>query len=91
MSDTAITVADAARDFLRVLDMVEQKREPAILVRDGKPVATLNPILEPAQNCRELAERWSRLEKLPLEEGQAFADDLERSRANLPTLRAAWD
>ena len=44
MSDTSISVADAARDFLRVLDMVEQKREPAVLVRDGKPVATLTPM-----------------------------------------------
>ena len=91
MSDTAISVADAARDFLRVLDMVEQKREPAVLVRDGKPVAILNPILEPARNCRELAERWSRLEKLPPEEGQAFADDLENGRANLPTVKPAWE
>jgi antitoxin (DNA-binding transcriptional repressor) of toxin-antitoxin stability system len=91
MSDTAISVADAARDFLRVLDMVEQKREPAVLVRDGKPVATLNPILGPAQSCRELAERWPKLDKLPLEEGKAFADDLERSRANLPTLKPAWE
>jgi antitoxin (DNA-binding transcriptional repressor) of toxin-antitoxin stability system len=91
MSDTAISVADAARDFLRVLEMVERKRETAVLVRDGKPVATLNPILEPAQTCRELAERWSKLEKLAPEEGQAFADDLERGRANLPTLKPAWD
>jgi hypothetical protein len=91
MSDTAISVADAARDFLRVLDMVERKRETAVLVRDGKAVATLNPILEPAQNCRELAERWSRLDKLPIEEGQAFAEDLESSRATLPTLKPEWE
>ena len=91
MSDTAIPVADAARDFLRVLDLVERKRETAILTRDGKPVATLNPIPEPAQSCAELVERWSKLEKLPAEEAQSFADDLEHSRASLPPLKPAWD
>jgi len=91
MSDTAIPVADAARDFLRVLDLVERKRETAVLIRDGKPVATINPIPEPAQNCRQLAERWSKLDRLPAEEARAFAEDLERSRANLPGHKPAWD
>jgi hypothetical protein len=91
MSDTAIPVAEAARDFLRVLDLVERRRETAVLVRDGKPVATLNPIPEPAQNCRQLAERWSKLDRLPPEEARDFAEDLERSRANLPALKPAWD
>lgn len=88
---SAIPVAEAARDFLSVLDMVERKRETAVLVRDGKAVATLNPIPEPAQTCRELAERWSKLDRLSYEEGREFADDLEQSRATLPPLKPAWD
>ena len=91
MSDTAIPVAEAARDFLRVLDLVERGRETAVLIRDGRPVATLNPIPEPAENCGELAERWSKLDRLPADEAQAFAEDLERSRASLPTPKPAWD
>jgi len=91
MSDIAIPVADAARDFLRVLEMVERRRETAVLIRDGKPVATLNPVPAPSPNCGDLAERWSKMEKLPAEEGQAFADDLENSRASLPALKPAWD
>lgn len=79
MSDIAVPVADAARDFLRVLDMVERKRETAVLIRDGKPVATLNPLPMLSPTCGDLAERWSKMEKLPSEGAQAFADDLDRT------------
>ena len=91
MSETAIPVADAARDFLRVLDIVERKREPAVLVREGKAVATLNPVPEAANNCAELAERWMKLDRLAPEEGESFAADIERSRANLPAPKPGWD
>ncbi|MBM3841409.1 MAG: hypothetical protein FJ398_26360 [Verrucomicrobia bacterium] len=44
-----------------------------------------------ALTCGELADRWARLEKLPLEEARAFADDLDQARTNLPPLKATWD
>jgi hypothetical protein len=53
------------------------------LLDSGKPSA--------ARNCSELADRWSTLDKLPLDEANAFAADIDQSRANLPSLRAAWD
>jgi hypothetical protein len=43
------------------------------------------------RTCAELAERWAGLEKLPLEEANAFADDIESARAKLPSLKPAWD
>lgn len=91
MSDTAIPVAEAAKDFLRLLDWVERKHESAILVREGRPVATLSPLPSPALTCAALADRWPTLDKLPPEEAKAFADDLERARASLPPLSPAWD
>ncbi len=45
----------------------------------------------PSRTCGELAERWSALEKLPLNEASAFADDIEQARAILPPLKSAWD
>jgi len=45
----------------------------------------------PARTCGELAESWGRLEKLPLDEANAFADDIEQSRASLPPLKSSWD
>jgi len=44
-----------------------------------------------ANTCGELAERWSGLKTLSLDEANAFADDLEQARASLPPLKSAWD
>ena len=91
MSETAVPVAEAAKDFLRLLDWVERQHESAILVREGRPVATLSPLPSAALTCAELADRWPKLHKLPPDEANAFADDLEHARASLPPLKAAWD
>ncbi|HEX4264985.1 MAG TPA: hypothetical protein VH597_11645 [Verrucomicrobiae bacterium] len=91
MSETTIPVAEAAKDFFRILDLVERQHQSAVLVRDGKPVATLNPILSSALNCEELAARWEKLEKLPPDDALAFADDIEQSRNTLPPVKPVWD
>jgi hypothetical protein len=84
-------LAEAAKDFQGLLARVERERESAVLVREGNPVSTLNPLPTAAVTCAELAERWPKLEKLPPEEAEAFADDVEKARAKLPPLRPAWD
>lgn len=91
MSETAITVAEAARDFLGLLQRIETRQETAILVRDGQPVAMLSPCTRPAATCEELASRWSQLARLTPDEAEAFARDLEGARTSLPPLKAAWD
>jgi hypothetical protein len=45
----------------------------------------------PAISCGELAERWVLLEKMPQQEADAFARDVEESRRNLPPPTSAWD
>lgn len=90
MSETAITVTDAARDFLRLIEQLEKTHESAVLVRDGQPVARLVPCSKPASSCEELAERWSLQDRLSAEEADAFADDLEKARRDLPSLKPAW-
>jgi len=91
MSETTIPVAEAAKDFLRVLERVERKGEPTVIVRDGKRVATLSPLPAPALTCAELADRWPNLERLAPDEANAFADDIEQARASLPPIKPAWD
>ncbi len=91
MSENTIPVAEAVKDFLRVLDRVESLREPATLVRDGRPVAKVIPLPQPAGTCAELASRWEKIPKLSPDEAEAFASDIERARASLPSLKRAWD
>jgi len=91
MTEIAITVAEAAKDFLAVLARVESQKEPAVLLREGKPIARIVPYYAPAANCEELASIWENLEKLPFDEAEAFADDLEDSRKKLPAIKVAWD
>lgn len=91
MSQIAIPVTEAAKDFLRVVEEVERKREPAVLTREGRPVATLNPVPSVARTCAELAARWREVERLPEDEASAFASDLELARATLPPIKPAWD
>jgi antitoxin (DNA-binding transcriptional repressor) of toxin-antitoxin stability system len=90
MNETAIPVAEAAKDVLKLPDLVERQRESAVLTREGKPVAIINPVPAPALTGAELAERWRKMEKLPPEEANPLADDLEAARRHLPPLKSAW-
>jgi hypothetical protein len=91
MSESSISVADVAKDFLGLLDRGKRGREAAVLLRESKPVATLSPLPMAAATCSELAERWPSLAKLSPEEACAFAADIEGARAALPPIKPAWD
>jgi|GEM_PF-928023 len=45
----------------------------------------------PAKTGAELAARLAAIKKLPPEEAEAFARDIEEARASLPPLKSAWD
>jgi len=91
MRETTILSDDVAKDFLRVLERVERNGEAAVIMRDGKRVATLSPLPAPAMTCAELADRWPNLERLAANEANALADDIEHARDSLPPVRPAWD
>ena len=91
MNETAISATDAAKDFLRLLELVEDRGESAVILREGRPIATLSPMPRVAMTCTELAERWPQMERLSPDEANAFADDLEEARATLPPPKSAWD
>ena len=52
---------------------------------------TAIPVAGPALTGAELADRWEKMDKLPPDEANAFADDLEAARRHLPPLKSAWD
>jgi len=52
---------------------------------------TAIPVAGPALTGAELAERWEKMDKLPPDEANASADDLEAARRHLPPLKSAGD
>jgi len=75
---------DNGRVRAREPEALPAKARALLTVLDSSAAAT-------ALTCGELAERWAGWEKLPTEEADAFADDIERARASLPSLKPAWD
>ena len=62
------------------------------LPANGRGLLTLlDSGMAPVATCGELSDRWRQFEKLPAAEANAFADDIEKSRASLPPLKSAWD
>jgi hypothetical protein len=57
---------------------------------DGSSPTTLKHP-SPAKTSAELAEYWSKLDRLPPDEANAFADDIEAAHRSLPPLKSAWD
>jgi len=44
----------------------------------------------PALTSAELAVHWEKMDKLAPDEANAFANDIEAARRNLPPLKPAW-
>lgn len=55
------------------------------------PVATLYPVPDFPLTSAELEARWEKLDRLPPDEANTFADDLEAARRQLPPLNSAWE
>ena len=85
-------VADAARDFLRILERVESTHEPTLLVREGRPVAQIVPVPDSTlHDYQKAISLWEERHRLESEEARTFADDLALIRANQAPLKSPWD
>ena len=92
MNEGFVTVAEAAKDFVAVLERIERTGSAATLMRGGKAVAKIVPVLEgPSSTVEDLIRRWAAIERLPSDEAEAFAADLEKIHADQPPLKSAWD
>ena len=86
-----VTVTEASRGFADLVNRVFYRRESAVLMRGGKPVAKIVPVDEPAKTGGELASLSPDLPHLDLVEAEAFAHDLEGFRSALPLPASKWD
>jgi antitoxin (DNA-binding transcriptional repressor) of toxin-antitoxin stability system len=88
MNTTTLTIAEAARN----LSALVRRGHRTVLVEDGKPVAEIVPIETPAvaNTCAELAKFFATYERMPLEEAELFARDIEEARRGLKAQRRRW-
>jgi antitoxin (DNA-binding transcriptional repressor) of toxin-antitoxin stability system len=86
-----ITVTEASRGFADLINRARYRRESAVLMRGGKPVAKIVPVDAPAKTGGELASLWPALPHLDLVEAEALAHDLKGARDVLPLPANKWD
>jgi antitoxin (DNA-binding transcriptional repressor) of toxin-antitoxin stability system len=91
MSESALSIEDAARCLPEVVDRVRASGEPAVLLKSGEPVARIVPVLPHANGSAELIaflRRW-RLEHP--EPDQQFADAIAQSRQTVRAPHNPWE
>lgn len=71
---TPICMIDVARHFSRYVDLVVTRGERFTLLRDGKPVAELGPVLQVVR-LEDLPTVLTTLSRLTPEEAEALAGD----------------
>jgi antitoxin (DNA-binding transcriptional repressor) of toxin-antitoxin stability system len=94
MPGTGITSTEAARGFSELLNGIRYRGERYIILRGGKPVATMGPV-EGAAVARTLGEIPGLLRNLPRidPEDTAFGADVAEACRIQPPLPATapWD
>jgi antitoxin (DNA-binding transcriptional repressor) of toxin-antitoxin stability system len=89
MKRTPISVTEAARNFAECVNRVHYQNVTFVLLKNGSPVARLEPDHEKVCLGRDLAAALSR-NRLPGEEARAWRRDLQTGRKTLKTPRDKW-
>jgi antitoxin (DNA-binding transcriptional repressor) of toxin-antitoxin stability system len=89
MKETAITVTDAARNFADCVNRAHYQNTTFVLLKNGKPVARIEPDAEKRCTGRELAGVLAGVE-LPAEEARAWHRDLRTARKTRKSLPDKW-
>ena len=95
MSTITLTVDEAARDLPAVIRRMFKRGEHAVLTEAGRPVAEIVPLASAggAKTGAELAAIWASRTRLPAEEAESFARDVEvaRNTLNRPPVPPPWE
>lgn len=89
MSETIITVTEAARNFADCVNRAHYQNMSFLLVKNGIPFARLVPAGLPVCRGKELAEALADVD-LPQEEAIAWKNDLEAARRALKAPSDLW-
>ena len=89
MKKTTITVTEAARNFADCVNRAHYQHTTFVLLKNGKPVARLEPDGEKRCTGRDLAGALAGAE-LPAAEARAWHRDLRAARKTLKVPRNPW-
>jgi prevent-host-death family protein len=85
-----LTIEDAARNLADVVDRVQAKGEPAVLLKSGRPVARIVPVVPASHVAEDLIaflRRWRTEHPEPDDE---FSDVIQESRKWQGPPRDPW-
>jgi antitoxin (DNA-binding transcriptional repressor) of toxin-antitoxin stability system len=90
MSETIITVTEAARNFADCINRAHYQRQSFLLLKNGVPFARIVPIQEPVSgHGRDIAEALANVE-LPPDEAVDWSQDLKTARKQLEPPQDKW-
>ncbi|MBI3863103.1 MAG: hypothetical protein HY290_14525 [Planctomycetia bacterium] len=90
MSDTPISVTEAARNFADCVNRAHYQNQTFVLIKNGVPFARLVPAGETTCRGKDLAEALADVELSPAE-ARAWQRDLKGARKRLKPPRDAWE
>ncbi len=89
MSETVITVTEAARNFADCVNRAHYRNETFVLLKNGVPFARLVPDAERVCTGEQLAAALARTELTP-DEAKAWRKDLKAARKSLKSPKDKW-
>ena len=89
MSETVITVTEAARNFADCVNRAHYRKENFVLLKNGVPFARLVPEGERVCSGKQLAAALTGVD-LDAAEARAWSRDLKAARVTLKAPRDKW-
>ena len=89
MTETAISVTEAARNFADCVNKAHYQGQSFVLLKNGIPFARLIPACVPANTGKELAAALREVQ-LSAEDARAWNRDLKAARKKRKAQRDKW-
>jgi len=91
MSESALTVEEAALNLADVVDRINKNGESTILMRAGKPVAKVVAINAGSILGRDWISVWKTIPHLDLKNADDFSEVLENAVEEMEQPGSQWD
>jgi len=91
MKETVVTIEEAARSLSDLVERVHAKREAAVLVKSGRPLARIVPVLDGGSSTEDLIaflHRWRTEHPGPDDQ---FGEAIEQSRKAVLPPHDPWE